>query len=128
MREYGKISPLFWTGETGKQIVKSGPECVVVAMHLLTSPHANALGHYYIPLVFISHETGIPYEGVRKAFDRVCELCFCTYDTHTEVIWVYEMAREQIGQGLKENDNRCKWVKEQYKLLPKSPFLLELYV
>lgn len=66
MREYGIIAPSFWTGETGKKIIAAGPECVVIALHLMSSPHANAFGHYYLPLVFISHETGIPIEAKNR--------------------------------------------------------------
>ncbi len=35
MREYGKVSPHFWTGSTGKQL-RQCPESLVVSMYLMT--------------------------------------------------------------------------------------------
>ena len=58
MRDYGKVSPHFWIGRTGKELRQAGPESQLVALYLLTSPHANMIGLYYMPLTFLSHETG----------------------------------------------------------------------
>ncbi|EPP8816777.1 hypothetical protein QDS29_003323, partial [Acinetobacter baumannii] len=63
MRDYGKVSPHFWTGITGKKL-RQTPEGLIVAMYLMTSPHANMLGLYYMPLLYIAHETGLGFEGV----------------------------------------------------------------
>ena len=57
MRDYAKVSPHFWTGTTGKKL-RSSPEAVIVAMYLMTCPHANMLGLYYMPLLYVAHETG----------------------------------------------------------------------
>lgn len=59
MRDYGKVSPHFWIGRTGKELRQAGPESQLVALYLLTSPHANMIGLYYMPLAFLSHETGL---------------------------------------------------------------------
>lgn len=128
MRDYAVVAPTFWTGETGRAIVKAGPECVTVAMHLMTSPHANAFGHYYIPLPFIAHETGLGPEGASKALQRVCDLGFSAYDHISQVVWVYEMASWQIARELKPADNRVKSVNKLYLSLPKSPFLYDLFI
>ncbi|MCJ2205071.1 hypothetical protein K9T61_05110 [Escherichia coli] len=44
MRDYAKVSPRFWLGETGRELRKAGAEAQVVAFYLMTSPHANMLG------------------------------------------------------------------------------------
>ncbi|ENO4828451.1 DNA-binding protein, partial [Escherichia coli] len=56
MRNYATISPQFWLGETGRKLRKSGPECMVVALYMMTSPHSNMLGLYYLPVLYIAHE------------------------------------------------------------------------
>lgn len=66
MRDYGKVSPHFWIGRTGKELRQAGPESQLVALYLLTSPHANMIGLYYMPLAFLSHETGLTMEGLRR--------------------------------------------------------------
>ena len=66
MRDYGKISPSFWTGKTGKAIKAGGQEAVVVAMYLMSSPHSNMIGLYYLPMMYLAHETGLGFEGASK--------------------------------------------------------------
>ena len=60
-----KVSPHFWTNY-GKKL-RQTPEGLIVAMYLMTSPHANMLGLYYIPLLYIAHETGLALK-VSKGF------------------------------------------------------------
>lgn len=123
MREYSRVSPSFWVGNTGRQIRSLGTECQVVAMYLLTSPHSNMLGLYYIPIPYISHETGIPFEGASKALRSLENVGFCHYHSESEVIWVVEMAKYQIGETLSENDKRVKGVENELERVPKCPLI-----
>lgn len=122
MRDYGKVSPHFWTGTTGKKL-RNSPEAVIVAMYLMTSPHANMLGLYYMPLLYVAHETGLGFEGASKGLRSACEAGFCSYDEASEMVWVHEMARFQVADSLKPADNRCKSVQKDYDSLPSNPFL-----
>jgi hypothetical protein len=63
MRDYARVSPQFWIGSTGKAIRKRGMECQMVALYLMTSPHSNMLGLYYLPVVYIANDTGMTIEG-----------------------------------------------------------------
>ncbi|EPR0667076.1 hypothetical protein ACUZZ3_005115, partial [Escherichia coli] len=36
MRDYAKVSPRFWLGETGRELRKAGAEAQVVAFYLMT--------------------------------------------------------------------------------------------
>lgn len=127
MKNYGAVSPNFWTGETGKKIRKMGVEAQLVALYLLTNKHRNALGIYYLPKILISHETALTSKGASKGLQSLSEAGFCTYDPPSEVVWVFEMARFQIGESLSEKDNRVKWINEKYDNLPKNPFLKPFY-
>ena len=126
MREYGKVSPHFWTGSTGKQL-RQCPESLVVSMYLMTSPHANMLGLYYIPLLYVAHETGLGMEGASKGLQWACEAGFCSYDHDSEMVWVHEMARFQIADKLKSTDKRSIGVQNEYNSLPSNPFLASFY-
>lgn len=123
MREYAKVSPKFWTGDTGKEIRKKGPEAVVVAMYLMTSPVSNMLGLYYQPILYMAHETGLGIEGASKGLRDCIEAGFCQYDDATEVVWVVEMASYQIADELKASDKRCAGIQKDYMALQDSPFL-----
>lgn len=123
MRDYGKVSPQFWIGRTGKALRAAGIETQIVAMYLMTSPHANMLGLYYMPKLYIAHETGLGEKGASKGLQRAIEAGFCAYDDDSEMVWVYEMARYQISDRLKPDDKRCVGIQNEYNTLPANPHL-----
>lgn len=110
MRGYGKVSPRFWNGPTGKAIRALGPEAQVVALYLMTAPSSSMTGLYYLPIPILAHETGCPFEGASKALRSLSRAGFCTYDGDEEVVWVPEMAKHQIGDALKPGDKRVAGV------------------
>ncbi len=116
MRDYGKVSPRFWTGRTGKRIRDLGRDAQVVALYLVTGPNANMLGLYYLPLPTLCHEVGSPLQGAQKARRGLSEAGFAHYDEATEHVWVPEMARHQVGEALKVGDKRIAGIiKERLK-------------
>lgn len=129
MRDYGKVSPQFWIGDTGKKL-RGSPQAQVLALYLMTCPHSRMSGVFHCPTVFMSHETGIPLEGVSKGLQRLSEVGFCEYSEETESVFVFRMAAYQIGEELKEADNRIVGLRKEYKNMPegriKSKFF-ELY-
>lgn len=127
MRDYAKIGPKFWIGTTGKKLRAAGMECQIVSLYLMSSPHANMLGLYYIPLSFIAHETGLPFEGAKKGLQSAIKAGFCEYDDNSEMVWVVEMARFQVADALKDKDLRIKGVQNEYDSLPENPFLSRFY-
>lgn len=127
MRDYAKVSPQFWMGKSGRELRKAGPEAQVVALYLMTSPHANMLGLYYLPILFMSHETGLTFEGALKGLKSAIEAGFCSYDEASEMVWVHEMAAYQVGRALKPTDNQCAGVRREYASLPDNPFLSLFY-
>lgn len=122
MRDYSKVSPRFWTGETGRQIRTLGRDAQVIAFYVFTSPSANMLGLYYLALPTLCHETGSSLEGARKALRSLSEVGFAHYDEGSEHIFVPNMAREQIGERLKAKDNRHVAVLKELEQLRKIPF------
>jgi hypothetical protein len=127
VRDYAKVAPQFWTGKTGKALRAKGQEAVIVGLYLMTSPHANMLGLYYVPILFIAHETGLGMEGATKGLVGACEVEFCHYDEASEMVWVTEMASYQVADELKPTDNRVHGVQKDYDALPANPFLEGFY-
>lgn len=123
MRDYGKVEPKEWQGDMFKALRRKGPEPLLVALYLTTSPMSNMLGLFQQPILYMAHETGLGEEGARKGLQVCIEEGFCAYDEETEVVWVYEMAKVQIAPELKANDLRCKGTQKNYDALPKNPFL-----
>lgn len=114
MRDYGVISPKFWIGETGKAL-RGDPEAQLLALYLMTCPHANMIGVFHCPVLYMAHETGMPFEGASKALARLSEAQFCTYDSATETVFVHRMASFQVGESLKPEDNRVKSVVKEWQ-------------
>lgn len=119
MRDYGKVSPKFWTGASGKAL-RGHMEAQIVALYLMTSPHANMIGVYTLPVLYIAHETGLTIEGALKGLAECIEGGFCTYDEASETVFVVEMAAHQVGEELKHNDNRVGSIAKQYLAITES--------
>lgn len=138
MRDYSKVSPAFWSGSTGRWIRAQGKDCVIAAMYLLTCPSSHMLGLYYLPLVTMAHETGLTIDEVRVALRRLSKAPsdageagyasgFAWYDEPTEVVWVPQMARFQIGERLSANDNRVVGIRKDIERWRKCKFYAGFY-
>ena len=119
MRDYSKVSGQFWTGETGKSL-RGDLQSQVVALYLMTSPHANMVGIYNCPIIYIAHETGSTIEGATKGLQTLCEGGFCTYEEASDTVWVHEMAKYQVGDELKASDKRVPGIQKLYDAMPEG--------
>ena len=119
MRDYGSVSPKFWLAGTGREL-RGDPEAQVVALYLMTSPHATMTGVYHVPRVYIAHETGMPLEVASKALRRLIEAGFCAYDEATETVFVYRMAAYQVAEALKPSDKRVKAIRREVEQMPQG--------
>jgi hypothetical protein len=124
MRNYSIVSPAFWTGKTGKAIKAAGTDAQVLALYLMTSPHSNMIGLYFLPKMYIQYETGLSDQGALKALHSLSKVGFCDYDDAAEVVWVYEMARYQVGASVTATDNRVKSIRKEYDNVPSCKFLV----
>jgi hypothetical protein len=121
VREYSKVLPRFWNGDTGKQL-RGDVYAQLLAAYLMTCNSANMLGLYYLPLPTLEHEIGINRKASLKALRRVSEVGFAHYDPISEYVFVVEMARIQVGESLKAEDNRVKGIEKELETHRKSPF------
>ena len=116
-RNYAQVFPEFWSGDTGRNL-RSQPPAQRLALYLITSPHANMIGFYYLPTTYICHDVGMDREELERALSLLDELSFAHYDRDTEYVWVREMARFQVEESLKEADNRIKNIQSLFDGLP----------
>ena len=119
MRDYGKVSPQFWIGKTGKSL-RGNAETQLLALYLMTSPHANMIGVYHCPIAYMAHETGLTIEGASKALQSLVSADFCTFDAEDEYVFVHQFASHQVGENLKVTDKRCAGVENELAKLPKN--------
>ena len=114
MRDYGVVSPKFWIGETGKALRGNAP-AQVLALYLMTCPHANMIGVFHCPVLYMAHETGLGMEVASKALQSLIEAGYCTYDEASETVFVHRMAAYQVAESLKVGDNRVKGVEREWQ-------------
>lgn len=126
MRDYAQVCPQFWLGKTGKKL-RGDAEAQLVALYLITSPHANMIGVFHCPMMYIAHETGLSMEGASKGLRRVVEEGFCSFDDENELVWVHEMARFQIGDQLSPKDNRVKSTDREFQKIPECQIRQAFY-
>jgi hypothetical protein len=112
MRDYGIVSPQFWVGESGKKF-RGHRDQQIVALYLITSPHANMTGVYHLPRLYIAHDTGLPLKGASKALQSLIEAGFCEYDEPKETVFVIRMAAIQLAEELQPLDKRVPWLKKE---------------
>lgn len=129
MREqYGVIFPRFWEGTTGRQLQERGSEAVVLAAYLLSCRHANMIGLYELPLVFLERELPVlkNRRAILTAFAALDGVSYATYDLTTEHVWVREMARIRLGltgDAINPDDKKHKAVVKLYSSLKPNPFV-----
>lgn len=126
MRDYGIVSPKFWIGETGKSL-RGNPAAQVLALYLMTCPHANMIGVFHCPMVYMMHETGLDSEGASKALASLIEADYCTYEEASETVFVHRMAAFQIAERLKPDDKRVKGVEREWSNIDSKPIKTKFF-
>jgi hypothetical protein len=127
MRDYSKVAPTFWTGDTGRLLRKLGRDEQLLALYLITCPSANMIGLYHLPMVLIVNDLGWSLQGASKALQRVCETGFCRFEGGREEVFVVEMAAQQVGDPLEKKDLRVKGIIKEWQARRKSSFYLSFY-
>lgn len=129
MRHYSVVYPQFWTGRTGRTIRElaktstTGKDVQRVALYLMTSPHANMIGLYFLPILYLCEEVGIDKPDAYSTLAELRRLDFSFYDETSEHVWVKEMARFQIGPALNQRDCKLPAINRMYQNLPANPWL-----
>lgn len=126
MRNYARVRPQFWIGETGRNIRNRGQDHITVALYLMTCPSSTMIGLYYLPVTTLALETGFDSpEGALRVLRGLSEAGFAHYDEVQSVVWVPEMARYQIEETLKPKDSRVTGVKRELESYRKARFFSE---
>jgi len=109
VRDYGKVSPQFWTGDTGRRL-RGNLEAQLVALYLFTCGGSSMTGVYYLPLTTVAHETGLTVRLVEKALAKLHQEGIAHYDRDAALVFVVRMAYYQVGSSLQKTDKRVKGI------------------
>jgi hypothetical protein len=130
MGHYRVIAPTLWTGPTGRQVVRLarelGPAIQILYPYLLTNGHSNAEGIYRLPTGYIAADLGLDIPDIETALAALSRIGFAHYNADPEIVWIVNMARDQIG-ALKPGDNRIVKAQRFYDHLPGNIFLADFF-
>ena len=121
------VHATFWTGRTGKQIRAEGPAAQAMALYAITSPHANMIGHYNLPLQYIQANTGWSDVEILATLRALEKIGFLRYDPESEWLWVCAAVKWQVGDDVKSRDKRVMGVRALYHESADSPFQRDFY-
>ena len=119
MREYGQVQCAFWQSDLGN-LTDDGK---LLALYLMTGPHASSTGVYHCPLLYMATETGLSLEEASKSLQRLIEGGFCDFDEASEWVFIHNMAKFQVGEAINPKDKRHKWLMREIDSMPK-PLML----
>jgi len=85
-------------------------------LYLLTSPHRNMGGFYYLPFPYLCFDIGLDENRVARAFEELTDKDMALYDYDTQVVLI----KKWFHYNPIENENQAKGLNKQLAEIPKS--------
>jgi len=117
---YSKVFVKIWHSKDFRAISEDGK---MLFMYLLTSPHRNMGGFYYLPLPYLCFDVGLDENRVAKAFEELDDRGMVVCDKDAQVVLI----KKWFCYNPIENENQAKGLNKQLAEIPKSK-LFESFV
>ncbi len=117
---YSKVFVKIWHSKDFRTL--SG-DAKLLFVYLLTSPHRNMGGFYYLPFPYLCFDIGLDENRVTKAFEELEDRGMAVYDKDAQVVLI----RKWFHYNPIENENQAKGLNKQLAEIPKSR-LFEAFV
>jgi len=92
MASYFRVSPLFWRDPDSKGWPDQQQK---LALYLLTSPHRNTEGLYYLPTYYAAEDLGWTPQEVEDWLGRLVQAGFVVRDTKADVVLIPKAMKYQ---------------------------------
>lgn len=110
---YSKVFVKIWHSKDFRTLSEEGK---ILFLYLLTSPHRNMGGLYYLPFPYLCFDVGLDEERVSKAFEELTDKDMAQYDYNTQVVLI----KKWFCYNPIENENQAKGLNKQLAEIPKS--------
>ena len=110
---YSKVFVKIWHSKDFRTLSEEGK---MLFLYLLTSPHRNMGGFYYLPLPYLCFDVGLDEKRVSKAFEELTDKDMALYDYDTQVVLI----KKWFCYNPIENENQAKGLNKQLAEIPKS--------
>jgi hypothetical protein len=117
---YTRIESRFWNDEKMRNV---SPEARYLMLYLLTSPHRNILGFYFLPEPYACFDLGWTPEQFKKRLHELLEKGLVKYDENSHVILIMNF----LKHNPLENHNQVKSAIQRLNEIPRTPLLRDLY-
>jgi len=115
---YTKIESLIWKDKKFNELSNTSK---LIFVYLLTTPHRNIIGLYYLPLDYLKFDLGLD-KGFSKGFSKLLENGFIEYDEDTNMILV----KKFLKYNPLENKNQVTSAINRANDLPPTYLMLSL--
>src|SRR5882672_5443759 len=120
-RDFAVIMPSFWTGDTGVRL-RGYREAQILALYLMSSDQTCMTGIFKIAISTMSKETGIGQGDINISLSLLSDCNFLKYDHDSEVVWVENLTRFQVGEHLKQGDTKRMSIIKKLRWASRHPF------
>ena len=110
---YSKVFVKIWHSKDFRTLSEEGK---MLFLYLLTSPHRNMGGFYYLPLPYLCFDVGLDEKRVSKAFEELTDKDMALYDFDAQVVLI----KKWFCYNPIENENQAKGLNKQLAEIPKS--------
>jgi hypothetical protein len=116
---YYRVAPRIWRHARDAHWSE---RLTLFALYLLTSPHRNMVGLYYLPVEYVQADLDWPRDEVESAIDTLERDGFAVYDPDARVMWI----RNALAYDAPQNANQIKAAVRQLAELPRTQLLDDL--
>ncbi|MGB9780641.1 hypothetical protein [Caldanaerobacter sp.] len=117
---YTRVESRFWQDEKMRLV---SDDARYLMLYLLTSPHRNVLGFYFLPEPYACFDLGWTTERFRKALGELLANGLVKYDETAHVVLIINF----LKHNPLENHNQVKSATQKLDEIPKTPLLRDFY-
>ncbi|MCD6385734.1 hypothetical protein J7M23_08150 [Candidatus Sumerlaeota bacterium] len=117
---YQRINVSIWQNPRFKGLSPLGQR---LYLYLLSCPHGNLLGLFYLPPGYMCTDLSISPEELEKSLKELEEKTFIKYDPENEIIWVIDF----LEHNSFDNPNQVKSAEKLIAELPPTSLLRDFY-
>lgn len=117
---YTRVESRFWRDEKMRAV---SDDARYLMLYLLTSPHRNILGFYFLPEPYACFDLGWTQEQFRERLGELLRNGLVKYDETAHVVLIVNF----LKHNPLENHNQVKSAIQKLDEIPKTPLLKDFY-
>lgn len=111
---YTRVESRFWQDEKMRTVSSDAKHLM---LYLLTSPHRNIIGFYFLPTPYACFDLGWVEERFNKGLGELSQIGVIQYDPHTHVVLI----QNYLKHNPLENPNQVKKAIVKLDEVPQTP-------